>query len=68
VTAEVPLNPIINRTGDVWHILLPALSKDLLYGWRVGGPFSPEDGLRFDDSKILVDPYAKVSPCLCRLM
>eukprot|EP00967_Tisochrysis_lutea_P091970 scaffold132391_cov19-Tisochrysis_lutea.AAC.1 len=31
-THEIPLNPTFNRTGDVWHIALPDLSQDLLYG------------------------------------
>jgi len=33
----VPLDPEINRTGDVWHIALPKLQQDLLYGERGGG-------------------------------
>src|SRR4029078_2339921 len=30
-----------------------------LYGYRVSGPYEPERGLRFNDNKLLVDPYAK---------
>ncbi|KXZ47657.1 hypothetical protein GPECTOR_33g539 [Gonium pectorale] len=29
---EVPLDPYVNRTGDVWHVMLPDLRDDLLYG------------------------------------
>ncbi|GJP55788.1 hypothetical protein CLOM_g14776, partial [Closterium sp. NIES-68] len=58
-SAEVPLHPILNRTGDVWHIYLPALSRNLLYGYRIDGPFAPQKGHRFDASKIVLDPYAK---------
>ena len=32
VTHEVPLDPLLNRTGDVWHIALPDLDPSLLYG------------------------------------
>jgi pullulanase/glycogen debranching enzyme len=32
VTTEIPLNPELNRTGDVWHIMLPGLKPGLLYG------------------------------------
>ena len=31
-TAEIPLDPNTNRTGDVWHITIPQLPSDLLYG------------------------------------
>lgn len=31
-THEIPLSPVFNRTGDVWHIALPSLRQDLLYG------------------------------------
>src|SRR4029077_20869623 len=29
------------------------------YGYRVTGPYDPERGLRFDSSKVLLDPYGK---------
>ena len=32
VTHEVPLSPELNRTGYIWHILLPSLDSTLLYG------------------------------------
>ena len=31
-TCELPLDPALNRTGDVWHIAVPNVRKDLLYG------------------------------------
>ncbi len=30
-----------------------------LYAYRVQGPFAPENGLRFDHSKVLLDPYGR---------
>ncbi len=42
-THEVPLDPALNRTGDVWHILLPAVDTSLLYGYRVAGPHQDEE-------------------------
>ena len=50
----------MNRTGDVWHIFLPTLSANLLYGYRIDGPMEPQAGQRFNAEKIVVDPYAKV--------
>ena len=40
---EIPLDPVLNRTGDVWHIMLPELDTNLLYGWRVTGPHQKQD-------------------------
>jgi len=61
VTTEVPLNPVFNRTGDVWHIFLPDLQSNLLYGYRVDGRYVLEEGACYDPKRILVDPYAKVN-------
>lgn len=61
MTEEIDLNPLTNKTGDVWHVFLEGDFEDMVYGYRVDGSFSPEDGFYFDSSKILIDPYAKVS-------
>jgi len=52
-------DPQLNRTGDVWHVFASGLSKDALYLYRVDGPFRPNEGLRFNVHKYLLDPYAK---------
>ena len=31
-TIEIPLDVKVNRTGFAWHIALPDLNPDLLYG------------------------------------
>jgi hypothetical protein len=36
-SCEVALDPAANRTGNVWHVLLPGLDKDVLYGGLEGG-------------------------------
>ncbi|MEO0815149.1 MAG: alpha-amylase family glycosyl hydrolase, partial [Myxococcota bacterium] len=38
---------------------LPDVRPGQLYGYRVFGPYDPRRGLRFNPSKLLVDPYAK---------
>ncbi len=58
-SASYTLDPKRNRTGDCWHAFCPGLGKDALYLYRVDGPFRPNDGLRFNVHKYLVDPYAK---------
>lgn len=46
-------------TAFVWHGFLPGIYAGQLYGYRVHGPWNPEKGLRFNPSKLLVDPYAE---------
>jgi isoamylase len=46
------------REGPYWHGLLPGAGSGLHYGWRVHGPWRPEEGLRFNPAKLLVDPFA----------
>ncbi len=55
-TAEVPLHPIRNRTGDHWHILVGGLPPVFSYGFRVDGPRG--NGHCFDRTKVLLDPSA----------
>jgi glycogen operon protein len=49
------------RIGDVYSMIVFDLDyEDLEYGYRFSGPCNPQAGHRFDKSKILCDPYAKV--------
>ena len=53
----IPLHPEINRTGDLWHILLQTDRDDLSYGYRIKGPQSREkNGLVYDEQLLLLDP------------
>jgi len=53
------LDPLINRTGDVWHIFVRGIDAGQCYGYRVKGPYTPlETGDRFNENKLLLDPYA----------
>jgi isoamylase len=47
------------QTDQVWHCYLPEARPELLYGYRVHGPYEPAKGLRFNPHKLLLDPYAK---------
>ena len=51
--------PVTEHTDQVWHIFLPELRPGQIYGYRVSGPYEPEIGMRFNSSKLLLDPYAK---------
>jgi isoamylase len=46
-------------THQVWHVYIPGLKPGQLYGYRVYGPYEPENGHRFNPNKVLIDPYAK---------
>ncbi|MFV0463713.1 MAG: glycogen debranching protein GlgX [Nostocoides sp.] len=45
--------------GHVWHGYLPGVQPGQRYGYRVHGPFAPDQGDRCDPTKLLLDPYAK---------
>lgn len=47
------------RTHQVWHAYFPDIKPGQLYGYRVHGPFDPENGCRYNANKLLIDPYAK---------
>jgi len=55
----ISLDPQGNRTFYYWHIFVKGTGSGQLYGYRAHGPFAPEKGLRFDGSKLLIDPYAR---------
>jgi isoamylase len=50
---------IRERTNGAWHMYVPDIGPGQLYGYRVWGPYDPENGLRFNPNKLLLDPYAK---------
>jgi len=56
---EVQRIVLRERTDDVWHCYLPEARPGMVYGYRVHGPYRPEEGLRYNPNKLLVDPYAK---------
>jgi glycogen operon protein len=47
------------QTHQVWHVYLPEARPGQLYGYRVDGPYEPQNGHRFNPAKLLLDPYAK---------
>jgi isoamylase len=42
-----------------WHAYLPSVAPGQRYGYRVHGPWAPEQGARCNPAKLLLDPYAK---------
>jgi isoamylase len=56
---EMQRIPLTEHTDLEWHCYLPEARPGLLYGYRVHGPYRPEQGHRFNAHKLLLDPYAK---------
>jgi isoamylase len=50
---------LTERTAFNWHGYLPGVGPGQRYGYRVHGPYAPEQGHRFNVAKLLIDPYAK---------
>jgi glycogen operon protein len=55
----VPIDPVTNRTYHYWHVFVPGLKPGQLYGYRVDGPSDAAQGMRFDPTKVLLDPYGR---------
>ena len=48
-----------NCTKYVWHVFVHGLKAGSFYGYKIKGEFNPAHGLRFNENKLLIDPYAK---------
>jgi glycogen operon protein len=55
----VCIDPATNRTYHYWHVFVPGLRAGQIYGYRVKGPWDPAQGMRFDPTKVLLDPYGR---------
>jgi glycogen operon protein len=51
--------PLREASARVWHGYLPGIGPGQRYGYRVHGPWEPEQGYRFNPAKLLIDPYAR---------
>jgi isoamylase len=51
--------PFENRRRFVWSSFVHGLKAGQLYGYKVAGAHDPARGLRFNEQKLLLDPYAK---------
>ena len=46
-----------HRNGPIWHGYLAGVRAGQRYGYRIYGPWAPENGVRFNPEKLLIDPY-----------
>jgi len=58
-TRIIQLDPKHNKTFYYWHVFVPGIGAGQIYAYRADGPFDPEQGNRFDGTKVLLDPYAR---------
>ena len=56
---ETLLIDLAERDGHIWHGYIAGLRPGQLYGYRVHGPYEPDQGHRFNPHKFLIDPYSK---------
>src|ERR1700760_4191373 len=55
---EVERIPLPEHADQIWHGYLPDIHPGTIYGYRVHGPYEPEQGHRFNPNKLVLDPYA----------
>lgn len=58
-TEEVSRIAVTVNDNNVWHVYVGGLKPGQIYGYRVYGPYKPEEGHRFNPNKLLFDPYGK---------
>lgn len=56
-TRRVSLTRGANGT---WQSFMAGMRAGQLYAYRAHGPYAPQDGLRFNPCKLLLDPYARM--------
>lgn len=59
--SEIARIELTEQTNKVWHVFVPGLAAGQLYGYRVHGPYRPDEGHRFNPNKLVIDPYAKAT-------
>jgi isoamylase len=47
------------RTKYVWHAMVQGIGPGQLYAYKVRGEYRPAQGFRFNEHKLLLDPYAR---------
>jgi len=58
ILMEFPLDPSINRTGNVWHALIQGLDPGIRYGYRI---ICEEEQVHCNQDIILLDPYSRAT-------
>ena len=51
-------HPLTHCDDGVWHGFLAGAEAGVVYGYRAHGRYAPDQGLRHNPHKLLLDPYA----------
>jgi len=51
--------PLVDYDAGVWHAFVPGVGPGQAYGYRATGPYKPAVGIRCNEAKLLLDPYAR---------
>ncbi len=51
--------PLTERAHGTWFGSVPGIGAGARYGVRASGPWQPDQGLRYNRDKLLLDPYAR---------
>ncbi len=58
-TTETARIVLPEYTHQIWHGYVHDVGPGSVYGYRVHGPYAPQEGHRFNPNKLLLDPYAQ---------
>ena len=56
---EIQRFAITENDNSIWHIYVQGIAPGQVYGYRVYGPYKPQEGHRFNPNKLLIDPYGR---------
>lgn len=57
--AVIPLDALVHKTGDIWHVRIENIPDNILYGYEINGPQNAIAGFDYHVNVLLLDPYAK---------
>lgn len=58
-TSEIRRIKLTERNRFIWHVYVEPAGPGQCYGYRLHGPYDPQQGHRYNPNKLLLDPYAK---------
>ncbi len=57
--ARIELDPVFNKTGDIWHIWIEGIAEGQVYAYKIDGVYNTIKGHRYNKNKLLIDPYSR---------
>jgi isoamylase len=54
----ITLHPVLNKTFHYWHVFVEGVRHGQLYAYRLDGPNDFAEGFRYNQNKVLIDPYS----------